>query len=207
MHWNLLQKGAIYMKKIVKGLGCLWYFFWGNIFGRIIYSKDYFPKGVYFKKWYSQGWKWTCIDFWGRFILKRNCGVKWTVSPMANVGKNIEFDVNDLNNFQGIGCYFQTWDACIHIGKGTYIAQNTGFITSNHNIYDLNKRDKIADIYIGDYCWIGMNSVVLPGVHLGNHTVVGAGSVVTHSFEDGYIAIAGNPARIIKKYECSKFSD
>ena len=44
-----------------------------------------------------------------------------------------------------------------------------------------------------------MNSVVLPGVHLGNNTIVGAGSVVTKSFMDGNCIIAGNPARIIKR--------
>ena len=44
-----------------------------------------------------------------------------------------------------------------------------------------------------------MNSVILPGVILGDNTVVGAGSVVTHSFEKGKVVIAGNPAKIIKE--------
>lgn len=44
-----------------------------------------------------------------------------------------------------------------------------------------------------------MNSVILPGVVLGEHTVVGAGSIVTKSFSEGYCVIAGNPAKIIKK--------
>ena len=43
----------------------------------------------------------------------------------------------------------------------------------------------------------GMNAVVLPGVKLGNGTIVGAGSIVTHSFE-GHCIIAGNPARLLK---------
>ena len=45
-----------------------------------------------------------------------------------------------------------------------------------------------------------MNSVILPGVTLGNHTIVGAGSVVTKSFDEGYCIIAGNPARIVKRF-------
>jgi acetyltransferase-like isoleucine patch superfamily enzyme len=54
------------------------------------------------------------------------------------------------------------------------------------------------DVIIGKKCWIGMNSVILPGVCLGDHTIVGAGSVVTKSFPDGNCIIAGNPARIIR---------
>jgi len=38
----------------------------------------------------------------------------------------------------------------------------------------------------------------MPGVTLGKHTVVGAGAVVTKSFEDGYCVIGGNPAKILK---------
>ena len=49
-----------------------------------------------------------------------------------------------------------------------------------------------------------MNSVILPGVTLGEHTVVGAGSVVTKSFPDGHCVIAGNPAIIIRSLDGGK---
>ncbi|MCZ6594930.1 MAG: hypothetical protein O6943_08450 [Bacteroidetes bacterium] len=47
----------------------------------------------------------------------------------------------------------------------------------------------------GDYSWAGMNSVILPRVKLGTHTIVAAGSVVAKSFPEGYCVIAGSPAK------------
>ena len=44
-----------------------------------------------------------------------------------------------------------------------------------------------------------MNAVVLPGVVLGDNTVVAAGAVVTKSFPDGYCTVAGVPARVISR--------
>lgn len=81
---------------------------------------------------------------------------------------------------------------------GSYIAPNVGIITSNHDLYDLDKRMPAQNVKIGKKCWIGMNSMILPGVELGEHTIVGAGSVVTKSFKKGNCVIAGNPARKIR---------
>lgn len=46
-------------------------------------------------------------------------------------------------------------------------------------------------VRIGRKCWIGMNAVILPGVTLGDHTVVGAGAVVSRSFPEGHCIVAG----------------
>ena len=64
-------------------------------------------------------------------------------------------------------------------------------------------------IVIGRFCWLGMGAVILPGVRLGDFTIVGAGAIVSKSFEEGYCAIGGNPAKIIKylnKEECDAFA-
>ena len=53
-------------------------------------------------------------------------------------------------------------------------------------------------IIIGDHCWICENVVVLPGVHIGSGTTIGANSVVTHDIPSNCVAV-GNPARIVKK--------
>jgi acetyltransferase-like isoleucine patch superfamily enzyme len=52
-----------------------------------------------------------------------------------------------------------------------------------------------------------MGSEILPGVKLGDHTVVGAGSIVTKSFPEGHCVLAGNPAVIVKGIDSEKCSD
>lgn len=53
---------------------------------------------------------------------------------------------------------------------------------------------------IGSDVFIGTRSIIMPGVHIGNRVIIGAGSVVTKSIPDGSI-VAGNPARLIGQYE------
>ena len=111
----------------------------------------------------------------------------------------IVFHPDDLNNFQTTGSYFQNLGADISIGRGTYIAPNVGIITTNHQQGSLAVHAAGEDVRIGNECWIGMNAVILPGVILGPHTVVGAGAVVTKSFADGHCVLAGVPARVVSK--------
>jgi acetyltransferase-like isoleucine patch superfamily enzyme len=97
-----------------------------------------------------------------------------------------------------------TCASAITIGRGTAITQNVGIFDINHNYMKIGQSILDQDInakpvYIGENCFIGMNSVILPGTVLGKQNVVAAGSVVKGKFPD-YVVIAGNPARIIKKY-------
>ena len=57
---------------------------------------------------------------------------------------------------------------------------------------------KTTPVYIGEGVFIGACSIVTKGVSIGKHSVVGAGSVVTHDIPEEEIW-AGNPARFIKK--------
>jgi len=54
-----------------------------------------------------------------------------------------------------------------------------------------------AAIHIGQRCWIGMNTLILKGVTIGNNTIIGAGSVVVNDIPEGVVAV-GNPARVIR---------
>ena len=76
-------------------------------------------------------------------------------------------------------------------------------MSGNHDAYDLRRQTSGKPVIIGKYCWLGMNCMVLPEVVLGDFTIVGAGAIVTKSFEEGYCVIAGNPAKIIKRLDPS----
>lgn len=182
-----------------------WSYAWGHLFAACFYDKRYLAgrwfSGPYHGL-YATGWKWVCRDAVARMILRQNITARYPMSPQIRVvaPQNIDFDPDDLNNFQTMGCYFQAIER-ITIGKGTYIAPNVGIITANHDFDNLDVHDRAEPVTLGKACWIGMNSVILPGVTLGDHTIVGAGSVVTKSFPDGNCVIAGNPAQIIRKLD------
>lgn len=172
-----------------------------KLFLSLFFEKKYL-NGKYFDNSLA-GYIWCFRAIFRQKILGLNKNIPWPVSPFITISNpnNISFHPDDLNNFQGFGNYYQNFDGNIIIGKGTYIAPNVGIITANHDPNDLEKHLPGKDVVLGEKCWIGMNSVILPGVVLGNHTIVGAGSVVTKSFPDGNCVIAGNPAKIIKKLE------
>ena len=85
----------------------------------------------------------------------------------------------------------------ITIGKGSAFSKDCIVITAEH---DLRNRKNIVTkpVKIGKNVWIATRSIILPGVSIGDHSVIGAGSVVTHSIPAHCLA-AGNPAKIIRK--------
>jgi len=147
------------------------------------------------------GYKWAFRSIWQRSILRLGPSLPFPASVNCFISNtnNLKFHPDDLNNFQTNGTYFQNMSAYIVIGKGSFIAPNVGLITANHNPSDLNEHLPSKDVIIGNNCWIGMNSVILPGVEIASNTIVAAGSVVTKSFLEGACMIGGTPAKTIKK--------
>ncbi len=91
--------------------------------------------------------------------------------------------------------------AKVTIGSNVMFAPNVSVFTAGHPVHPAARNTMYEygiSITIGDNVWVGGNSVILPGVHIGSNTVIGAGSVVTKDIPDGVIA-AGNPCRVIRK--------
>lgn len=95
-------------------------------------------------------------------------------------------------------------DASLHvsIGKNCLIGDCVIIQDSNYHEIDEGSGVKTKAITIGDNVWISRNSIILPGVEIGDHSVVGAGSVVTKSVPARTL-VAGNPARVIREIEAS----
>ncbi|WP_319421336.1 acyltransferase [Pleurocapsa sp. FMAR1] len=86
------------------------------------------------------------------------------------------------------------------IGKESTISWGCEFLDKDwHEINYEGKKEKSPEIVIGDRVWIGSNCKILKGVHIANNSVVAANSVVTKSFAEEKVLIAGNPAKIIKR--------
>lgn len=88
--------------------------------------------------------------------------------------------------------------AKVKIGDNCLLAPNVSIFTAGHPIYPSTRNSAYEygkSITIGDNVWIGGNTVICPGVHIGSNVVIGAGSVVTKDIPDWCVA-AGNPCRV-----------
>jgi acetyltransferase-like isoleucine patch superfamily enzyme len=94
----------------------------------------------------------------------------------------------------------------VSIGSQVLISSNV-FVGDSMHRYDDPSRAVIEQgmayrgpVRIGDGAFIGVNAVIMPGVSVGRHAVVGAGAVVTEDVPD-YHVVAGNPARALRRYD------
>lgn len=120
------------------------------------------------------------------------------LNPCLSIGKNFHATRNLT-----IQCAGKTT-----IGNDVLVASDVFIIDYNHGMdpsYSsyLENPLEISEVSIGDGVWIGNNVIILPGVHIGKKSIIGAGSVVTKDIPDFSIAV-GNPARVIKSYDLEK---
>lgn len=131
-------------------------------------------------------------------IVGINRSIPWPVhwSSMVNDYKKIKRDTLAIGFMPG--CYIDARNG-IEFGKNVIVGPHVSIISQNHDVHNFDNYVIASPIIIESNSWIGSNVIILPSVHLGEHTVVAAGAVVTKSFPEGNQIIGGNPARIIKK--------
>jgi len=124
-----------------------------------------------------------------RYLKERN-PLKWARKIGVNIGSG---------TLIGSGCEFGSEPYLITIGSHCQITNHVSFFT--HGGGNVVRRiDKSFDVFgkimVHDWAYIGSQSIIMPGVTIGEGSLIAAGSVVTHSIPPGVVA-GGNPARII----------
>jgi len=99
---------------------------------------------------------------------------------------------------------FSTEPWLISIGDNVYITAGCQFITHDGGTLILRKEvpdlEITAPISVGNDVYIGLNTMILPGVNIGNRVIVGAGSIVTKDIPDNSVAV-GIPAHVVKSVD------
>lgn len=111
-------------------------------------------------------------------------------------GKHVHFGNNVYANFN----LTMVDDAHIYVGNYVMFGPNVTVATAGHPINPALRQKAMQyniDVHIGNNVWIGANAVILPGVTIGDNTVIGAGSVVTKDIPANVVAV-GNPCRVLR---------
>ncbi len=111
-------------------------------------------------------------------------------------GKNVHFGKNVYANFN----LTLIDDTFIYVGDNTMMAPNVILATATHPVLPLLREQTYQynlPIRIGKNCWLGAGVIVLPGVTIGDNSVIGAGSVVTKDIPSDVVAI-GTPCRVLR---------
>lgn len=119
--------------------------------------------------------------------------INLVASGNLKIGNNVFIGPNFLGMCRG----------GITIEDNVQIAGNTSILSNNHDLYH---REILLckPVLICEGAWIGANVTILPGIRIGKHAVIGAGSVITHDVDD-YQVVVGNPARAIKELDPKGF--
>ncbi len=131
-------------------------------------------------------------------MIGLNKSVSWPVHNSSVVLSPEKISPGTKSPGISISCYIDGRNG-IEMGSNVWIGPRVSIISMNHDMNNYTKYVSNNPIKIGNNCLLTSNCVILPGVELGEHTVVAAGSVVNKSFLEGNQILAGNPAVVVKK--------
>lgn len=131
-------------------------------------------------------------------IFKR-VGVDTKVHSNVFFGSGVNIELGDFSSLNH-GAWISNDTV---IGRDVMMGPYVMMLSGSHNFerIDIPMREQGAPgrrpIIIGDDVWIGAKAIILPGVHIGSHSIIGAGSVVTKDVAP-YSIVGGSPAKLIK---------
>jgi maltose O-acetyltransferase len=117
--------------------------------------------------------------------------------PFAcDYGSNVSIGDHVFINFNAVilDC------AAVTIGDGTQMGPGVQLLAADHPRDPQTRRDLLElarPVSIGSNVWLGAAAIVLPGVSVGDDSIIGAGSVVTRDIPSGVLAL-GNPCRVVR---------
>ena len=130
-------------------------------------------------------------------LIMKKCGHN------INIEKNASFSRNCiLGNNSGIGCDC-VLNGTVTIGNDVMMGPECMFFTENHAFGNINIPMNLQGnsvekpIVVGNDVWIGARVLVMPGVKIGDHSIIAAGAVVTKNVPE-YAIVAGNPAKVVR---------
>ena len=89
----------------------------------------------------------------------------------------------------------------VKIGRHCLLGHHLLIVDRNeHGLKQRERAPKAASVIIEDHVWIGSHAIILPGVRIGRHAAIGAGSVVTRDIPANCLAV-GNPARVVRQFD------
>lgn len=128
--------------------------------------------------------------------------MKFTIEANSYIFMHVTFDAAEglimkKNSVINANCRIDTRGG-VEIGENVSISQGVTILTADHDMDSPYMTGRQKGVKLESYVWIGTNATILPGVIIGNASVVGACSVVTKQVET-FSVVAGAPARVIKE--------
>jgi acetyltransferase-like isoleucine patch superfamily enzyme len=142
------------------------------------------------------------VNFIFQHVLRINAGAPCAVNFTSRVirPESITIGAGVSRSFAvSGGCYFQAANG-ISIGAGTIFGPGVRVVSANHDLSHSGRWKPAVPITIGKNCWLGAGSIILPGVSIGDGSIVGAGAVVVRDVPARCVVV-GNPARVIGNTE------
>jgi putative colanic acid biosynthesis acetyltransferase WcaF len=144
-------------------------------------------------RWAFNSWRCTLLRMFGAQI-GRGC----RIAPSCRIWAPWNLTLGDFTALaEGVDCYCV---APIRIGSKVTVSQRAFLCTASHDVRSLLRPLESRSITIGDHVWIAAEAFLLPGVCIGDGSIIAARSLVTHDMPKWWIC-AGHPAKPLKPRE------